>query len=115
MGLLGGSGSISLAGGFVIPEGFTYGPRTIEVPFRAEGAFRSGYPNEVSGSFFGSGRATVDFATNTFTGVPEWTPVEVRYVFDAPSPVPVPEPASMILLGTGLAGVGVRRWRRRRA
>ena len=63
-------------------------------------------------TFLGQGTVQVDFRLNPF--VPAWEPPRAVFQFESSDPAPILEPATLVLVGSGIAGCLMRRRRTRR-
>lgn len=99
------------------PLTFTGDPDFVDFEYVAPFAFNAmirgiqGSDELFAREFIGSGRVIVNYEGTGTPGVYGFADESIRYEFDAVAPIP--EPGTLLLLGSGLAGVVLRRRARR--
>jgi hypothetical protein len=105
----GGSSSVDLISPFSLVSEGVLGERSFLQGFLTN-PFSNPGPAVFQADVTGRGVASATYVESITQG--EFFYRQVTYSFLAPEPVP--EPTSLLLLGSGLIGVGVRHWRRRK-
>jgi len=101
---------LELEGTAVLPSFGDGAAQSVMAPFTLTGRFFDGMSIT---QLVGGGMATLGLTQAAFEGVPLWSVEQVRY--DMQDTAPIPEPGTLLLVGTGLAGIARARARRRPA
>jgi hypothetical protein len=112
-----GSGELHFDGTTTAPPMTPEGTDTVTAPFSFTGIVHwlppgvplsEAYSPEYTETLAGAGLVTFPLVENTFLSIPTWDVRGGVYVFQTP------EPGTLLLLGSGLAGLGGLVWRRHR-
>ena len=108
------SGGVSVFASVVAPPFSDDEPVSVFAPFTFTGVISGVSPMEPPFplTFLGRGTVLVDFRSNPF--IPVWEPPRAVFQFESSEPAPIPEPATLVLVGSGIAGCLMRQRRTRR-